>query len=334
MSLSIDLVIATADRPESLAITLAALVDQASELHRFRLVVVDNGDPSPTQAVLRSVKDLHSILLVHPERHRANAMNAAWSQLRGDIVVFADDDITPSASWLRSYQELFTEVDQCIVGCGPITPCYPNPCPDWIKDTAFEGVLFARFEPSIGRSPLPLNLLPLGPNFAVRRTALRHIQMKESLGPSLAHGPLSCDDLDLLTELRNRHMPLIAGGGFFFSPSASVLHRVREEQLTGAWIYDRFFNYGRSVVAFRGRVGFFSSPSPLVRELPGQFRMHHESAELSYYLGQLSQLRAVGDNEGAAFLSEWLSRALKGETKPVLGPLGQRYLNTCGMSDL
>lgn len=99
-----SVVIPTKDRPHELAACLRRLApgEQTLNADHYEVVVSDDGDFAASDAMLRSafswVRHVRG-----PRRGPAANRNAGARAARGSWLVFADDDIVPSAEWLAAY---------------------------------------------------------------------------------------------------------------------------------------------------------------------------------------------------------------------------------------
>jgi glycosyltransferase involved in cell wall biosynthesis len=87
----VSLVMATCDKRDYLALTLASLLAQT--YRRFEVVVCDDGTAGGVADIVDPLRDrLDLTLVVQENRGRAAARNAALERAQGDLVVFMDDD--------------------------------------------------------------------------------------------------------------------------------------------------------------------------------------------------------------------------------------------------
>jgi len=308
----LSVVVATSNRVESLSRLLTSLASGITHDFPWEIVVANNGSVDGTAERLNQnswqlpLKPLHL-----PTRGKASALNAALRTAEGRIIVFTDDDVLPSPSWLEEIWTATQEAPEAVLFTGPIFPDYPEETPLWLKDHALSELLYARYEPSKVRGYISPYPAPFGPNFAVRSYAIKNMTFREDLGPSSKNGPLSYDDSEFLAEFRARHSPFVLNGGFWFNPKAFVRHRVRPEQLSFPWIYERCFNNGRSTVCLTGRVVPFAygGSDILKYSYQDQSRRLVAGAIINYYLGSLFQLRLRNDQQRASDLELYVLRA-------------------------
>jgi glycosyltransferase involved in cell wall biosynthesis len=102
----VSVVVSTFDRPERLRRLLDGLRSQTLDRSRFELIVVDDGSPPETAAVLAAERERGELAL-HILRHEhsrgpAAGRNSGWRAARGALVAFTDDDCAPAAGWLAA----------------------------------------------------------------------------------------------------------------------------------------------------------------------------------------------------------------------------------------
>ena len=114
-----SIIVATLDRPDSLAQCLHSLRDLRTR-HRVEIVVVDNNPSSGmTAAVLDEFPDV--VRVVEHRRGLAYARNAGFLAASGQIMVTTDDDVQVPEEWLDLLLEPFERNDVMAV-CGNVQP--------------------------------------------------------------------------------------------------------------------------------------------------------------------------------------------------------------------
>jgi glycosyltransferase involved in cell wall biosynthesis len=121
----VSVVIATHERPEGIARTLAALRAQTLPAEDFEVVVVDDGSGPETAAALQQAAAAGgpALTLLRNETAGgpARARNRGWREARGALIAFTDDDCVPSPRWLESILEAWAGEPTRFVQ-GPIRP--------------------------------------------------------------------------------------------------------------------------------------------------------------------------------------------------------------------
>ncbi len=106
---ALSVVIPTYDNASGLRRCLAALERQSIGPERFDVVVVDDGSPAATGALLRAFRARTRLRLTCLRAEHGGpgaARNLGLRRARGGLVAFTDDDCIPSPTWLRDYLAL------------------------------------------------------------------------------------------------------------------------------------------------------------------------------------------------------------------------------------
>ena len=100
----ISVVISTRNRAPLLNDMLAALQEQQLQNTTWEVVVINNGSTDSTQSVLeQNWPGLELVGLFEPIAGKSRALNRALEITRGALVVFTDDDVKLSPSWVLGY---------------------------------------------------------------------------------------------------------------------------------------------------------------------------------------------------------------------------------------
>jgi glycosyltransferase involved in cell wall biosynthesis/GNAT superfamily N-acetyltransferase len=235
----VSVVIATRDRAEALAHTLLSLTRQELGEITWQIVVVDNGSVDSTAAVLDSFAGRLPLLRLHePRAGKSRALNAARPHWRGHLLLFTDDDIEASPTWVARMVEASRRWPEANIFGGSIVPRFPYGSPDWMTDpTSPHGRwAFSTFHPRATEGPI--SSTPLGPNMAIRAPIMGDIEWDETLGPGLGPTVPMGEEVDLLVRLQRRGEP------FIFVPDACVDHILPEAHVTLANLNVRAFRAG------------------------------------------------------------------------------------------
>jgi glucosyl-dolichyl phosphate glucuronosyltransferase len=235
----ITVLLATRDRAESLGRMLHSLLALREPPGGWKLVVADNGSRDSTEQVLARFKpQLPLSVVFEPVAGKNRALNRALALLEGEMVVFTDDDVIPDADWLvRLHEAAVAQRDASIFG-GTVVPLWPGRRPAFVSEKAVDfGLLFARKERPTGWCK-PEEIY--GPNMAVRANVFAGSwAFSEEVGPNGSRRSYTMGgEFELLRRLSQ------AGCRAWFTAEARVQHIVRPEQLTEAWILERYFRYG------------------------------------------------------------------------------------------
>lgn len=221
----VSVLMATRDRPELLAVSLAAIAQQKTE-RAVQVVVVDN---SPDPRATAQVVDRHpGMQWVHePVPGLSRARNAGFPQVDGAVVVFVDDDVVVPPDWLERLLRPFADprvgavtgnvlaanVDELAaqvfedyggLGRGPHRRVY---LPEWLTTST---------------RAVPTWLIGATANAALRTELLRKLgPWDEALGPGTPSG-VGEDTEYFYRVLRSGHR-------IVYEPTAAVQHRHRPD---------------------------------------------------------------------------------------------------------
>jgi glycosyltransferase involved in cell wall biosynthesis len=195
MSLAVSVVIPSRDRPAGVARLLEALRHQTIGIHRFEVIVVDDGSELPSSPEPEGLR----LRLIRHERSRGPgaARNSGWRAAHAPLVAFIDDDCVPAEGWLEGLLAA-ADGDQLVVQ-GSVRPKAERRAP--LSHTIEVG----------GISPLFVSA-----NIAYPRALLEHLDGFDERFRRAGED----------AELGARAMQ--AGAGARFAPDALVYHDVRD----------------------------------------------------------------------------------------------------------
>jgi radical SAM superfamily enzyme YgiQ (UPF0313 family)/glycosyltransferase involved in cell wall biosynthesis len=243
----ISVIIPTRNREKYLQNLLNSLTRQIYPRAGFEVIVVDNGSDDASADVCRSflegIPGLRRLCDPRPGLHVGR--HAGFLSSSGEILVFADDDIEASPSWLMGIAESFRDPSVALVG-GRVLPKFEVPPPPWLRELCLKT--------DSGWSLGWLSLLDFGDfaheiahefvwgcNFAIRKSVLKEIG---GFHPDAFPQELIRyrGDGETAVALAVKRMGLKA----WYHPTASVFHYIPKERLTPEYIYQRAFNQGIS----------------------------------------------------------------------------------------
>jgi GT2 family glycosyltransferase len=222
---NVSIVVCTNGASPRLAATVAAAAGQAPDAE---VVVVWSGAAKAPDALAAS---LGARVEAEPLPGIAAARQRGLTAATGDVVVFADDDVTPEPGW---FDALVAPLDDAGVGSvgGTIVPAWPGgAAPRWLP---------ARLGVAYGERVAGGGHYPFGANMAIRREpALAAGGFRSALGHRAGRPGLHEE-----TELC-RHLDA-AGWRSVDAPGAVVHHHVRPDQARLGWLLRRAWAEGRS----------------------------------------------------------------------------------------
>jgi GT2 family glycosyltransferase len=214
----------------------------------YEIIVVDNGSTDDTRAAMERIQKRNGtrVRYVHENRPGLhNGRHRGFGEARGEILVFADDDIIATPMWLESILKSFTSDDVALVG-GKILPKWEGEVPDWIsvfkKETEFGWVNGYLSLLDFGNAPQEIpGKYVFGCNFSIRRNVLTECG---GFHPDGMPQDLIQYRGDGETALANTVQA--RGYKIMYEPKAVIYHCVPPERLTEHYFCRRAFNIGIS----------------------------------------------------------------------------------------
>lgn len=278
----------------------------------FEVLVIDNGSTDETVLVVDEWSDRMSNLRyfhepepgLHAGRHRG------MLESKGDVLVFADDDIEALPTWLSTIADGFTDPTLAMMG-GNNLPLFMQPPPSWLDDLwnrrQHDG---SRSLPWLSIQERPSGRYPISPyqiwgcNFAIRKKVL------------LAAGGFHPDGMPKeLIRFRGdgeTHVSrYVAERGLkcLFDSGASVYHKVTPERMTFEYFRQRGFNQGisDSYTQLRGKSVTYDGKHSLASRVArwGRSNLRGLQSRLSF-IGETGEQKALrefeaGHREGFAY---------------------------------
>lgn len=175
---TVSIIITTRDRAAHLQQTLDAIA-QLSVPSDFdvELVVVDNGSNDETSCVVSSAKmeNLNLVYLYEAAPGQTNARNAGMRKAKGDIFLWADDDVRPPKDWIA--QMCSPILCGEAMGVGGKIRMAPHLERAWMTRTHYDRLSDTRFMPEDFGSMI-------GANMAFHRDVLQRVpEFDTELGP-------------------------------------------------------------------------------------------------------------------------------------------------------
>ena len=130
----ISVIIPTRNRADLLQLELLSLQAQTLPADQFEVLVIDNGSTDHTQQVVGSFQQQSGNIRyyfdptpgLHVGRHRG------LQEAGGEVLVYADDDIQATPTWLAAIVENFSDPAVAMVG-GNNYPDFKTTPPGWLE---------------------------------------------------------------------------------------------------------------------------------------------------------------------------------------------------------
>jgi O-antigen biosynthesis protein len=333
----VSVVVATRDRPQSIAACLRSL--GALEYPRFEVIVVDNVPASgETRHLVQQAADagrerggpVGGPVVRYAREDRPGpswARNRGLDLARGELVTFTDDDVLLDPRWLTELVRGFGAGPDVACVTGPIVPReLETPAQIWLEQyggfcKGFAQRVYDRRDnrPPDSLFPYTVGRFGSGANMAFRVATLRALGgLDPALGP--ATPTLAGEDIALFLEV------VLRGHQLVYQPGAIVYHaHSRDFQRFRRQIYA--YGVGLAACITKSVLDHPGSLPDLLRRLPGglAFALDPRSAKnrkkLPGYPAELTRVELRGMLAGplAYLRSRW--RLRQGRSGPRRGLL-------------
>ena len=263
----ISVIIATFDRPDSLAETLRHLARADRQGLSTDVIVIDNGNDPGTRAAVESARSLLSLRYVHESRPgKEFAVNRGVDQEGlGDIVVFLDDDMSPEKGWWHGVKAICDRHPDCDYFTGRSYIIWPREeLPGWARIYAVQSWAHSVLDCGPNDHRFQPGQWPSGNMFWIRRRVIEMgFREDVSLYPRHSMGA----DAEFILRLAENGMRGVAG------PDAAAGHRVQEGLLDLATIRQRALRMGRGLARARLDKPNTLPQARLLRDHPIAFKL-------------------------------------------------------------
>jgi GT2 family glycosyltransferase len=239
----ISVIMATHNGAATLPLTLDAFKALGLPASAVEIIAVDNASSDGTRAVLARYRDVLPLtVLVEPCRGKSFALNRALDAARGELIVFADDDILPEPQWLDAYREAAARLPAVDLFAGQVRHHWQKPPPRWLLRLAEEGRSYAGTPAGQPEGPVPVIFFK-GLNFMVRRAVAERVRFSERPAMNFSGTTTSAggEDTAYVREAVSR------GHRTHYVPAACVRHIVRPGQVGIRPVLQRYLRIGRSM---------------------------------------------------------------------------------------
>ena len=206
----------------------------------WELLVVDNGCTDNTPAVLARHEwpaGWNVRVVREPKLGLSNARNCAIKEAGGEYLIFIDDDETPVRGWLRAYEKLVRDHAPDAFG-SRIEVLFEGERPAWLGDELLG------FLGQLRRSDTTVPLTQpdssfYGGNFGFRKSVCDVVGMFDAALGRKGSDNTGGEEVDFYRRL------LAHGLKVWWTPDATIYHRIQTEKLKRDYFHDLHFRQGR-----------------------------------------------------------------------------------------
>lgn len=241
MAPAVSIIIPTYNRCRILEETLASLADIGPPQGGWEIIVVNNNSPDDTATVLEKwEKRLPEMRWVIETLHGlSNARNRGIAEARAQLVIFIDDDVLVSDSWIGQLLQPFANPEVWCVG-GAAQNVFPDGIPRWM-----EAQWKRPYCPISEAGLLPDGSYPIGANMAFRRDIFEKIGTFDPDLGRKGNAQLAGEESELVDRLRK------AGGKVWFVPEAKLIHQMPSTRMNLRYALQHGYDSARSRVYHR-----------------------------------------------------------------------------------
>lgn len=271
--MDISVVLATFNRDDILARTLASFEALETEGLQWQCFVVDNACRDETRRLVDGFTgSLPVRYLEELKAGKNNALLKAMPLVEGDLVIFTDDDVIADPGWLIGLWQGAQHLPQYDLFGGRILPMFPeglSPEEGIDLDNGFTRSAYVIADWELPEGEIRPGRI-WGPNMAVRKRVFdAGFQFNPDIGPSQSSNYTMGSETEFLLRVSE------AGYRSAYIPSALVYHQIRPNQLSIDWLRGRAYRQGKGKAAlfreFDHYRHWFGVPRFLFRKLATLF---------------------------------------------------------------
>lgn len=257
----ITVLFATHNGEDTLPIMLSAFCQLIKPRQGWEIIAVDNASTDNTEAIINSFVYKLPITYLYEGRQGKNyALNSGLALVKGDLVVFTDDDVIPEQEWLIKLEKCVECHPDYTVFGGIIKPYWPRQPDKWIIDHVPLGATYAITKENLEEGEISPGSV-WGPNMSIRRGVfdVGH-RFDTSVGPNGKKNYAMGSETEFTIRLHK------IGYKSWFCRDAVVQHIIRDYQLDPKWIVERAYRLGRSM--YRQESATYKPNIPLLFGVP------------------------------------------------------------------
>lgn len=230
--------ICTYNRGEDLEEAINSCLTQDFDPKDYEIIVVDNRSTDNTKEIVSGYMDIFEpqIHYFHEDNLGLSyARNRAIKEAKGEYILFIDDDAIASKTWIKKIIEVFENDEK--IGCvgGKIEPIWKGEVPYWLPEKY--RTIYSILDYSDELTEMGSNSIPFGANVSFRAKIFRMIApFRVDLG-RIGSSLLSGEESELISRIRQKYK-------VYYSPLASVEHKIAKDRSTMKWFLRRIYWQG------------------------------------------------------------------------------------------
>ena len=238
MEIKLSVIIPTLNRAELLNRTLQSLSNQTLSSDDYEIIIIDNGSIDNTKEICDIWKSkFKNYIYIYDNRPGLHiGRNRGYLESRGDILVYGDDDIEVTDTWLETIINGFSDKNTVLIG-GSDYPNFEVTPPEWVNElwqTDNDGNKLLLAYSCIDMGNEEKEITPyyvFGCNFAVRKSVIQATEgfhpdgMPKKLLMYRGDGESYIASYIIKNNLKTKYLP-----------GASVKHFVSKNRMTKEYV--------------------------------------------------------------------------------------------------
>lgn len=239
-----------------LAGCLDSLCEQALDIDRYDVLVVDNNSSDSTAAVCADyAKKCRNMRYVIEEKQGlSHARNRGCAEVDTEYLAYLDDDTIVPAEYLSNVIGVILRFSPEIMG-GPIYPFYTSSKPFWFKD---------RYEirKNAEQSGFSLRCSISGGNFIIRKSILEGLGMFDPAYGMVGNKLRLSEERKVLEEYRN--VIPESEQKVYYALECGIKHHVPKSKMKITYLMKRSYLAGKSLSRVEAQTKYENDPKKVV----------------------------------------------------------------------
>lgn len=240
----ITFIICTYNRAGYLKETLESLLDCESPAHPVEILVVDNNSKDETADIVNryTVDITPNIAIRYTEETKqglSHARNRGVKAAQAEIVIFIDDDIRATTSYLNSWLQFFEKNPKIEAAGGKIHVRFDDPRPEWMSRFLLPLLGHHDFGNSI--KPYRKTNYPFGGNMAFKKEIFSRNGFFDTELGRIGKDLKASEEKEFFQRLKQN------GVEIYYVPGAKLYHRVNASRLSREYIRRQAIGLGQSM---------------------------------------------------------------------------------------
>jgi len=241
--MKISIILATYKRLNLLTGALDSFCAMDKPEMEYEIIIADNEGSDLTRDLVKSYAGSINVkYLCEKTPGKNNALLAGLKAAKGSLIIFTDDDVVVSKTWISEYLKASDNYPDCSIFGGSVEPVFP---PGGLEGREYIDLEIMFFRSAFGMTAIDLKEgycsvgRIWGANMAVRKSVFDSgLTFDPNIGPKGNDYAMGSENEFLRRAERNNFKAV-------FLPSCIIKHIILPEQLEEDWLLRRAYRSGR-----------------------------------------------------------------------------------------